>query len=475
MGHHFNGDPFFNFLKMKRYYFSLLLFVFLFFSCANDSDSIYESLPNLQERLLAGGETTVFLTSSNAFSTPAANLSGSKLDFHLDGDFQFETVFVTAPAPFNSGVGPIFNNSSCIGCHPKDGRSAFPTDINSLSGFFLRTSMPGVGNNNAPIPVPGFGDQIQNQAIYGFEPEAKFNVVYTPIVEILADGTQVTLQKPTYSLIDTYIDFPASAQLSPRLASPVFGLGLLEAIPEYYILNNEDINDADGDGISGKANYVFDNVSGEVKLGRFGWKANAASVMEQCAGAYVGDMGVTNPIFPFETGYGQTNGDDGLNDDAEISQALLDEITFYCQTLGVPAPRNLDDDSVMRGAALFDQAQCAKCHIPKMISGSFSVAEVANQTFYPYSDMLLHDMGDGLADNRPDFLADGKEWRTKPLWGIGLTKVVNGHTDFLHDGRAKNITEAILWHGGEAENAKTIFKNLSTSEREDLLKFINSL
>jgi CxxC motif-containing protein (DUF1111 family) len=460
---------------MKRYYYSLLLLVLLFSSCAKDSDSVYEPLPNLQERLLAGGETTVFLTSSNAFSTPAANLSGGKLDFHLDGDFQFETVFVTAPAPVNGGVGPIFNNSSCVSCHPKDGRSAFPTDINSLSGFFLRTSMPGVGNYNAPIPVPGFGEQIQNQAIFGFEPEAKFNVVYTPIVEILADGTQVTLQKPTYSLIETYIEFPASAQLSPRLASPVFGLGLLEAIPEYYILNNEDINDADGDGISGKANYVYDNVSGEVRLGRFGWKANTASVMEQCAGAYVGDMGVTNPIFPFETGYGQTNGDDGLNDDAEISQALLDEITFYCQTLGVPAPRDLDDDSVMRGAALFEQMECAKCHIPKMISGSFSVAEVANQTFYPYSDMLLHDMGEGLADNRSDFLADGKEWRTKPLWGIGLTKVVNGHTDFLHDGRAKNVTEAILWHGGEAEASKNKFKNLSTSEREDLLKFINSL
>jgi CxxC motif-containing protein (DUF1111 family) len=335
--------------------------------------------------------------------------------------------------------------------------------------------MPGVGNNNAPIPVPGFGDQIQNQAIFGFEPEAKFKVDYTPIVETLADGTQVTLQKPNYSLIDTYIPFPQSAQLSPRLASPVFGLGLLEAIPEYYILNNEDVNDADGDGISGKANYVFDNVSGEVRLGRFGWKANTASVMEQCAGAYVGDMGVTNPIFPFETGYGQTNGDDGLNDDAEISQALLDEITFYCQTLGVPAPRDLDDDSVIRGSALFEQMECAKCHIPKMISGSFSVAEVANQTFYPYSDMLLHDMGDGLADNRPDFLANGKEWRTKPLWGIGLTKVVNGHTDFLHDGRAKNVTEAILWHGGEAEASKNKFKNLSASEREDLLKFINSL
>lgn len=460
---------------MKSYYLGLLFLPFLFVSCNKDNDSVYEPSPDLQERLMAGGETTVFLASSNAYSSPATNLSGSSLAFHLDGDFQFETVFVTAPAPVNSGVGPIFNNSSCIGCHPKDGRSAFPTNINALSGFFLRASMPGIGDNNAPIPVPGFGEQIQNQAIFGFEPEAKFHVTFSPILETFADGTQLTLQKPTYSLIDTYIPFPAEAQLSPRLASPVFGLGLLEAIPEYYILSNEDVNDADGDGISGKANYVYDNVTRSVKLGRFGWKANTASVMEQCAGAYVHDMGVTNPVFPFETGYGQSNGDDGLNDDAEISQALLDEITFYCQTLGVPAPRNLNDDSVKRGSALFEQLQCAKCHIPKMISGDFSVAAVANQTFYPYTDMLLHDMGDGLADNRSDFLANGKEWRTKALWGIGLTQVVNGHTNFLHDGRAKNITEAILWHGGEAENAKNNFKNLSTSERADLLKFINSL
>lgn len=436
---------------------------------------MYEPAPELQERLYAGGETTVFLASSNAFSSPAANLSGSRLDFHLDGDFQFETVFVTAPATVNSGVGPIFNNSSCIGCHPKDGRSAFPSDINALSGFFFRASMPGLGDNNAPIPVPGFGEQIQNQAIFGYQPEAKFQVSYSPRVETFADGTKVTLQKPNYSLTDTYIPFPSEAVISPRLASPVFGLGLLEAIPEYYILQNEDINDLDGDGISGKANYVYDHLSGETKLGRFGWKANTATVMEQCAGAYVHDMGVTNPLFPFETGFGQSNGDDGLEDDAEISQDLLDEITFYCQTLGVPAPRNINDDAVKRGAALFNELQCAKCHIPKMISGDFPVAVVANQTFFPYTDLLLHDMGEGLADNRPDFLANGREWRTKALWGIGLTQVVNGHTNFLHDGRAKNITEAILWHGGEAENAKNNFKNLSASQRDDLLKFMNSL
>jgi CxxC motif-containing protein (DUF1111 family) len=455
---------------VKYYYFGFLAVVFLFTSCKEDIDEVYEPSPNLDSRLMAGGETTVFLTTSNAYRSPAANLSGSKLAYHLDGDFQFETVFVTAPAPVNNGVGPIFNNSSCIGCHPKDGRSAFPTDINALSGFFLKTSMPGYGNNNAPIPVPGFGEQIQNQAIFGFEAEAKFHVTFSPIVETFADGTSITLQKPTYSLKESYIPFPSEAQLSPRLASPVFGLGLLEAIPEYYILSNEDVNDADGDGISGKANYVYDNASQSIKLGRFGWKANTASVMEQCAGAYTHDMGVTNPVFPFETGYGQTNGEDGLDDDAEISQALLDEVTFYCQTLGVPAPRNLNDESVKRGSDLFEQIQCAKCHVPKMISGEFSVEEVANQTFY-----LLHDMGEGLADNRSDFLADGREWRTKALWGIGLTQVVNGHTNFLHDGRAKNITEAILWHGGEAENSKNRFKALSASERADLLKFINSL
>lgn len=452
-----------------------LLTVLLLVSCKSDDVNDYEALPNLEDRLLAGGETTVFLTSSNSFSTPASNLDGADLDTHLGGDFQFEAAFVTAPSTVNGGIGPIFNNTSCISCHPKDGRAKFPDDVNALSGFFLRSSMPGVDVNGGPVPVPNFGLQIQNQAIFGYEPEAKFQVNYTSIVETLADGTSVTLQKPTYNLIDTYVPVPSSVLLSPRLAPPVFGLGLLEAISESDILLHEDINDSDSDGISGKANYVYDAISGTTQLGRFGWKANTATILEQCAGAYLGDMGITSYLFPQETGYGQTNGSDGLGDDPEITEEILNQVAFYCQTLAVPAPRDIEESSVRRGSQIFEDIQCAKCHVPSMSTSSNSISAISNQTIYAYTDMLLHDMGDDLADNRPDFLANGNEWKTRPLWGIGLTQVVNGHTDFLHDGRAKNITEAILWHGGEALNSKNDFKALSTQDRSDLLEFVNSL
>jgi len=417
-------------------------------AACQDDDGDYKEVNSLSDRTMAGGETTVFLTSSNAFSTPANNLSAAHLTQHLDGDFQFEAVFVSAPAQVNGGVGTIFNNSSCVACHPKDGRSAFPADVNSLSGFFLRTSLPGVDEVGGPKAVPGFGKQLQNQAIFGYEPEVQFGVTYTQRTEVLSDGTQVLLNKPIYSIENSYIPVPVEALFSPRLAPPVFGLGLLEAIPESYILQNVDESDADGDGISGKANYVFDHISQTQKLGRFGWKANTASIVEQCAGAYLEDMGVTNALFTQETGNGQSNGDDGFGDDPEIGQDILDQVAFYCKTLAVPAARNLDESNVQNGALIFEELQCAKCHVPKMISESYSIEALANQVFYPYTDMLLHDMGPELADNRPDYLANGQEWKTRPLWGIGLTQGVNGHTNFLHDGRAKNITEAILWHGG---------------------------
>ena len=462
-------------VKSKIFNLSLLGFLIVFSSCSKDETSEYEAIPTLENRLYAGGETTVFLTSSNAFSTPAPNLSGTDLDTHLDGDFQFEAAFVTAPANVNGGIGPIFNNTSCVSCHPKDGRSPFPNNINALSGFFLRASIPGQDVNGGPVPVPNYGLQIQNQAIFGYEPEAQIQVNYTPLVETLSDGTQITLQKPDYTLVNTYEALPSSILLSPRLASPVFGLGLLEAIPESEILLNEDINDANGDGISGKANYVFDAVSGEMALGRFGWKANTATILEQCAGAYLGDMGITNYMFTQEPGFGQTNGDDGLGDDPEITEEILDQVAFYCKTIGVPAPRNLDNESVRRGAQIFEDIACAKCHIPNMVTGSSDISAISNQSFYAYTDMLLHDMGDDLGDNRPDYLANGNEWKTRPLWGIGLTQVVNGHTDLLHDGRAKNITEAILWHGGEALQSKNEFKALTTQKRIDILNFINSL
>lgn len=443
-------------------------------SCQKDDDSEYEVI-DLTDRLYAGGSTTLFTVTSNAFRTPAPNLTAAELDMHLLGDVDFESVFVTAPSTINPGLGPIFNNSSCISCHPRDGRAAFPDVITNRSGLLLRISIPGSDEHGGPLSAPGFGHQVQNQAIFGYQPEAQYNVAFTEITETFADGTSVTLRKPNYSLINTYTAVPGGAMLSPRIGPPVFGLGLLEAIPEASLVLLQDEFDSNGDGISGRANYVWDPVAGQMVIGRFGWKANTGSIRTQCAAAYVEDMGITNLLFQQETGHGQSNGSDGLGDDPELVEAILNQVVLYCQTLAVPAPRGIDNPVVQQGAALFERIECAKCHKPRQQTGYSPIAAISNQVFYPYTDMLLHNMGEGLADNRPDFRANGNEWKTRPLWGIGLTELVNGHTHFLHDGRARNLTEAILWHGGEAQNAKEKFKKLSKKEREALLAFLNSL
>ncbi|HMI07137.1 MAG TPA: di-heme oxidoredictase family protein [Flavobacterium sp.] len=462
---------------MIRKVFLMASMGFALASCSdNDGDELYVD-PNvdLSERLYAGGETTIFSATSISFRTPAPNLSAADLEAHIIGDALFENVYVSAPANVNQGLGPIFNNSSCISCHPNDGRAGFPDNILMRSGLLVRASIPGTDAHGGPNPAPGFGLQIQNQAIFGYNAEAQYQAVFTEVNETLADGTVVHLRKPSITLINPYTGLPAGMMLSTRMGPPVFGLGLLEAIPETDILANQDINDSNSDGISGKANYVWDPQANQTVLGRFGWKANTGSLMVQCAAALVEDMGITNPIFQNESGFDQSNGQDGLTDDPEIAQATLNQIVLYCRTLGVPAPRNIQSTNVRQGATVFEQIDCAKCHMPKQKTGSNTISALTNQTFFPYTDLLLHDMGEGLADNRPDFLASGSEWKTRPLWGIGLTQLINGHNNFLHDGRARTIQEAILWHGGEAQHAKDSYKQLTTQQRSNLLEFINSL
>lgn len=468
-------DILFAFKDFAMFKKSLLLFCIglSFASCESEDDSYVDI--DLSERLYAGGETTIFSATSISYRTPAPNLSPSDLLAHLIGDTRFEDTFVTAPAEINSGLGPIFNNNSCISCHPNDGRPGFPNNLLSRSGLLIRASIAGTDEHLGPNPVPGFGLQIQNQALFGYIPEASYQVSFSEVTETFDDGTVVVLRKPVFSLINPYTNLPAGMMLSPRIGTPVFGLGLLEEIPETAILSNQDSNDSNGDGISGKANYVWNPETERTELGRFGWKANTSTLRVQCASAYVEDMGITNFIFKNETGHNQFNGQDGLDDDPELIEETLRQVVLYCQTLGVPAPRNLEKQAVKNGAKIFEEIACAKCHIPKHVTGNSSVSALSNQTIFPYTDLLLHDMGEGLSDGRPDFLAGGSEWKTRPLWGIGLTFLINGHTDFLHDGRAKSIEEAILWHGGEALNAKNKYKKLSKRQRNDLLAFINSL
>lgn len=381
---------------------ALTLLAYSLFSCSKDDSSDYQDL-DLQQRLYAGDQTTIFSVTTNSFNSPAANLSGEDLDNHFTGDVLFEGSFVTAPAQINPGLGPVYNNAACINCHPRDGRARHPSDINSANGFLMRASIPGMDAHGGPNPVPGFGLQIQNRGISGYTPEAAYQVSYTEKSETLADGTVIVLRKPNVSLINPYIPLPPGLMLSPRLGTPIFGLGLLEEIPEANLLAKQDVNDANADGISGKAISVWNPQTHMMQIGRFGWKANTATVIVQCASAYVEDMGITNPFFPNESGFDQSNGQDGLADDPEIPMEILNQVALYCKTLAVPGLRNLNKQSVKNGARIFQQIQCAACHTPEQQTGNSSVSALANQTFFSYTDLLLHDMGEGLADNRQDF------------------------------------------------------------------------
>ncbi len=447
-------------------------------ACDSESPVAVEPIPVFSTSELSGGETTIFDASSHAFSIPAPNLSEAALEKHLEGDVEFEAVFVTAPAVVNPGLGPIYNNVSCINCHSRDGRGRPPDAGEGLVSLLFRLSLPKTEDamgGKPPTPVPGFGRQLNNRAIVDTNPEGKVKIEYTEQTLTTADGTRVHLRYPNYTLTETYQPLPENVEVSPRVAPAVFGLGLLEAIPEDAILAYADENDADGDGISGKPNYVWNAIEQRYTLGRFGWKANQPTLRQQVAAAYNDDMGITTSLFMVENAAGQSQ----LTEHSatpEVSDEILDVVTFYVQTLAVPARRNVDNPQVKHGEQLFAKAQCASCHVPTFRTGILKgVPSVSNQTIHPYTDLLLHDMGPGLADNRPDFHASGSEWRTPPLWGIGLVQRVNGHTNFLHDGRARGLMEAILWHGGEAEASRQAVEQMSKAERDALIAFLESL
>ena len=437
--------------------------------CNENTNSPEETV---EDDILSGGETTTFTTGSSAFSLPAPNLSPENLDKHLFGDLQFEQSFVKAPAQINPGLGPLFNNNSCVNCHIADGRGRPPAPGGQLESMLIRISIAGTGDHNSPNPVPGFGDQLQDKAVFGFQPEGNLITTYSEVSGVYPDGTTYHLTEPEYIITGS---LPGGVLFSPRVAPSVFGLGLVEAIPEISILANADENDTDGDGISGKPNYVWNYATNQFELGRFGWKANTPTLLQQTAAAYNNDMGITSPLFPMENCHNNSMCDTS-GDDPEITQEILEAVAFYAQTLAVPSRRDYDKPEVKRGKILFKETGCNSCHITEFETGvNPDIPEVSNQKIHPYSDFLLHDMGDELSDGRPDFDASGNEWKTPPLWGIGLVEIVNGHTFFLHDGRARTLEEAILWHNGEGKKAKENFMNLSKSDRDALISFLKSL
>jgi CxxC motif-containing protein (DUF1111 family) len=344
--------------------------------------------------------------------------------------------------------------------------------------MLFRISIPGTDEHGGPLAAPGFGLQVQDQALLGTSPEATAAISYTDLPVTYPDGTVVTLRKPSYGLQNPYTPLPGSYMLSPRLAPRLVGMGLLENIPESTILSFVDADDKNGDGITGKANYVYDHFTGRTELGRFGLKANTSTLLMQVATAYQQDMGITSYAQSQESAWGQAQMSMvGSNDPSpELVDSLLNYVTFYVQTLAVPARRDVLDSVNKRGALLFTQVNCSGCHRTTMQTGVNTAIHLSSQRIHPYTDLLVHDMGDGLADDRPDFLATGKEWRTTPLWGVGLLGKANGGSAyFLHDGRARTIEEAILWHSGEAEKSKQQFMQLSQADRAALLQFLGSL
>jgi CxxC motif-containing protein (DUF1111 family) len=319
---------------------------------------------------------------------------------------------------------------------------------------------------------------LQDRAILGVTPEGAISIGWVEVAGEYDDGTGYTLRAPVYAIADAaYGELPEGLLISPRIAPAVIGMGLLEAIPDERLLELADPEDADGDGISGRVNLVWNVRAGEVAIGRFGWKAGQPSVEQQAAGAFLGDIGITSSLFPEEecTSAQVACLEATTGGTPEIGDERLADVTLYASTLAVPAMRNLEEEAVRRGAELMVQSGCTACHVARHETGEHPIAALSGQEILPFTDLLLHDMGEGLADGRPEFEASGSEWRTPPLWGIGLVETVNGHTNFLHDGRARSLEEAILWHGGEGAAARDAFKALTAEEREALIRFLESL
>ncbi len=470
----------------------------------------------------SGGETTVFFKGQSiwAFRNPAANLSEEEIARHLTGDALFERNFSDDPNRFEYGLGPVHNNTSCNACHAKDGRGALPVvpfnkewvPLRQNEAVFLRISIedgvkkPKTKENKfgAPVPVPGFSDQLFHLGSLGVREDlpgtgqAQVWMKYEKSQFTYPDGDVVELRKPVFKVTgayDEYFDsvtgemksrlYEKDVRMGARIGTPMIGLGLLEAIKEADILALAQ-RDLSAEGVSGKANWVFDiekSMAGDpypVSMGRFGLKNNTPSVLHQSLGALRGDIGVTNYAFPDESIAGTPLYDayrSGREPHAglEATDQVANDIVFYSQTLAVPARRGATEAEVIRGAGIFHQVSCTTCHQPSFTTGDHPIKAFSNQKIYPYTDMLLHDMGDGLADGRQDFDADGREWKTRPLWGMGHTQTINPRAGFLHDGRARTLEEAILWHGGEAEYSKNKFARLPKADRSALIQFIKSL
>jgi CxxC motif-containing protein (DUF1111 family) len=424
---------------------------------------------------LLGGDGTIFDEGDEAFAYPARNLQQEKRNAFQIGDAIFNRNWVAAPATAqgSDGLGPTFNAFSCSGCHDNNGRGTPPeSDTDEFLGLLLRVSVPGDDGHGGPAPEPAYGDQLQPYGILGVPGEATPHVSYVEVAGSYADGGSYSLRQPTYS-VDALAYGPLSAghMISPRLAPQTVGLGLLEAVDESTILGFQ--------SNGGHANMVWDSAAQRLAVGRFGWKANQPSLEQQVMAASRNDIGITDTRYPTEncpTAQSACAAAPQSMSQPNLEPLREQGLIVHALALAVPARRNLDDARALDGEKRFTSFGCASCHVPKMVTGTLpSWPELSGQTIRPFTDLLLHDLGPGLADGRPDYLASGSEWRTPPLWGLGLVQSINGAQFLMHDGRARGFAEAILWHGGEAESAKQAFRTAPSQDRDALVAFLSSL
>ncbi|MBK1713072.1 thiol oxidoreductase [Rubrivivax gelatinosus] len=422
---------------------------------------------------LAGAQgQAVADSSAQAFSHPVAGLDAAGLETFFEGRNLFQRAWIAGARHEGDsrGLGPLYNRLSCIACHPDNGRGQAPAgpDERMLS-MLVRLSVPGRGAHGGPRPHPVYGEQLNEEGVPGVPGEGRARLRWVPVLHVGADGSRSQLRRPQLQFRELGYGALRPVLLSPRVGSVVYGLGLLQAVPDAAL--QALARTPRPDGIRGRLNRVWDPVTQRPAIGRFGWKANAASVQAQVLQAALGDLGLTSDVLPAANCMPAQTAcrARARHEEVDLAPAEVQALAFYMSRLAPPAPRKAGDPAVERGRRLFEQANCSACHLPALPQPAGAEPAAA------YTDLLLHDMGPGLADGRPDFRAGGRDWRTAPLWGIGLVPTVNGHSEYLHDGRARNLHEAVLWHDGEARQSRRRFERMTAADQGALLAFLASL
>lgn len=439
----------------------------------------------------------------DAFSRPLGEQDEATRERFLRGRSLFRRAWVVGPTAdgAGAGLGPLYNRLSCIACHPANGRGRSPDGPQErLQSMLVRLSLPGQGPHGGPRPLPAYGDQLNEEGVPGVPGEARVALRWQETRIHLPDGQAVSLRRPLLAFSELgYGPLPRQVLTSPRVGQGVYGLGLLAAVPEAVL--RAWATQPLPDGVRGRLNRVWDPVAQRMAVGRFGWKANVASLEAQVVQAAAGDLGLSSPALPHpacaprQTACQQagrvatvlaaaasgpaSEASAGASAAAsmrapnppaarpELSAEEVAQLTLYLRELAPPPAQGDGEPSIERGRQLFGQAGCVHCHRPALPLASGGSAAA-------YTDLLLHDLGPGLADGRPDFAASGRHWRTAPLWGLGRVPGINEHSQYLHDGRARSLLEAVLWHDGEARASRQRFAALSRTDREAVLAFVAS-